>query len=151
MRLHCSFLIIRVRTGFSLDLSQQKTGMTRTLHRLPHFQLRLVSGKDVVIGPGKADLLEAIERTGSISSACRDMELSYKKAWQLINTMNQHFAGPLVTTTSGGNQRGGAEITALGRQVLAKYRALQAQLDPEGTPEAGALLDLLAKDVDPAS
>lgn len=119
--------------------------MTRTHHRQPHFQLRLVSGKDVVIGPGKADLLDAIGRTGSISSACREMGLSYKKAWQLINTMNQHFAWPVIATTSGGSQRGGAEITELGQQVLQQYRALQARLDPNLAAEAGGLLDLLAQ------
>ncbi|MEQ5835052.1 winged helix-turn-helix domain-containing protein [Marinobacter sp. NFXS9] len=123
--------------------------MTRTLHQQPRFQLRLVSGKDVVIGPGKADLLDAIGRTGSISSATREMGLSYKKAWQLINTMNEHFAEPVITTVSGGSQRGGAELTDFGRQVLAQYRALQAKLANEATVETEALLGMLAPDADP--
>lgn len=118
--------------------------MTRTHHQHPRFQLRLVSGKDVVIGPGKADLLDAIGRTGSISSATREMGLSYKKAWQLINTMNEHFAEPVIATVSGGSQRGGAELTAFGRQVLERYRALQIRLSTENAPETQALLDLLA-------
>ncbi|WP_148861285.1 winged helix-turn-helix domain-containing protein [Marinobacter fonticola] len=117
--------------------------MTRTHHTQPRFQLRLVSGKDVVIGPGKADLLEAIDRTGSISSASRAMGLSYKKAWQLIATMNQHFAEPIVTTSSGGNQHGGAELTTRGKTLLEQYRALQSRIDPDTAPEATTLLNLL--------
>lgn len=118
--------------------------MTRTHHQHPRFQLRLVSGKDVVIGPGKADLLDAIGRTGSISSATREMGLSYKKAWQLISTMNEHFAEPVISTVSGGSQRGGAELTDFGHRVLEQYRALQARLTAENAPETQALLDLLA-------
>ncbi|WP_111493318.1 MULTISPECIES: winged helix-turn-helix domain-containing protein [Marinobacter] len=122
--------------------------MTRTLHKQPRFQLRLVSGKDVVIGPGKADLLEAVGRTGSIASATREMKLSYKKAWQLIHTMNQHFREPVITTATGGSRHGGAELTDLGRQVLAQFRALEARMAPEATPEAQALMTLLADDPD---
>lgn len=118
--------------------------MTRTHHQHPRFQLRLVSGKDVVIGPGKADLLDAIGRTGSISSATREMGLSYKKAWQLINTMNEHFAEPVISTVSGGSQRGGAELTDFGHRVLEQYRALQVRLTIENAPETQALLNLLA-------
>lgn len=118
--------------------------MTRTLHAQPQLQLRLVSGKDVVIGPGKAELLAAIGRTGSISAASREMGLSYKKAWQLIHTMNAHFARPVVTTASGGSQRGGAELTDLGRAVLAHYGALQARLSPDSAPEITALMALLS-------
>ncbi|TBW51865.1 LysR family transcriptional regulator [Marinobacter halodurans] len=118
--------------------------MTRTHHQHPRFQLRLVSGKDVVIGPGKADLLDAIGRTGSISSATREMGLSYKKAWQLINTMNEHFAAPVIATVSGGSQRGGAELTDFGHRVLEQYRALQTRLTAENAPETQALLNLLA-------
>ncbi len=65
--------------------------MTRTRHEIPSLQLRLVADKDVVIGPGKADLLDAIARTGSIASASRELGMSYKKAWQLVATMNRHL------------------------------------------------------------
>ncbi|MFG6666270.1 winged helix-turn-helix domain-containing protein [Halomonas sp. HNIBRBA4712] len=117
--------------------------MTRTHHAAPTFQLRLALARDVVIGPGKAELLEAIERTGSISAAGRSLRMSYKKAWQLIDTMNGHFPQPLVATQAGGHERGGAHLTALGRRVLTHYRALERTLSPEASPEARALIELL--------
>lgn len=117
--------------------------MTRTRHTSPRFQLRLVADRDVVLGPGKADLLEAIERTGSISSASRDLGMSYKKGWQLIDTMNQHFPLPVIETRTGGSQRGGACLTPLGQEILARYRALQQRLDPQTCDEARELLALL--------
>ncbi len=118
--------------------------MTRTYHANPAFQLRLVAEKDVALGPGKADLLEAIARTGSISAASRELEMSYKKAWQLIVTMNQCFSEPLVSTESGGHEHGGAQLTALGEKVLAHYRQLEALLDPAQSADAQALIELLA-------
>ncbi|MBZ5488155.1 LysR family transcriptional regulator [Halomonas aquamarina] len=117
--------------------------MTRTLHTTPTFQLRLALNRDVVIGPGKADLLERIDQTGSISAAGRSLTMSYKKAWHLIETMNHHFPSPLVATSSGGNERGGAHLTELGQQVLAHYRALEKQLSPEHSMDAQALLALM--------
>ncbi|MGP9743538.1 winged helix-turn-helix domain-containing protein, partial [Halomonas sp. AOP4-A1-5] len=92
--------------------------MTRTYHDQPCFQLRLVAEKDVVLGPGKADLLDRIDACGSISAASRELGMSYKKAWQLIDTMNRHFPSPLITTAAGGAEGGGAQVTPLGRQVL---------------------------------
>lgn len=117
--------------------------MTRTRHTTPRFQLRLVAAKDVVLGPGKADLLEAIERTGSISSASRELGMSYKKGWQLIDTMNRHLPAPVVETRTGGSERGGAYLTPLGEEVLMRYRALQQRLDPQTCREARELLALL--------
>ncbi|WP_242495334.1 winged helix-turn-helix domain-containing protein [Salinicola tamaricis] len=67
--------------------------------------------RDIVLGPGKIALLEAIEHYGSIAAACREMRLSYKKAWQLLETMSRHFDAALVDTSSGGSQRGGATLT----------------------------------------
>lgn len=118
--------------------------MTRTHHLKPTFQLRLALHNDVVIGPGKADLLEMIDQTGSISAAGRTLKMSYKKAWQLIETMNSYFPSPLVATHSGGNRRGGAQLTELGKQVLTHYRALESQLTIEQSDDAQALLSLLS-------
>ncbi|MGO2240187.1 MAG: winged helix-turn-helix domain-containing protein [Halomonas sp.] len=120
--------------------------MTRTHHLKPTYQLRLVLHHDVIIGPGKAELLEMVSQTGSISAAGRALKMSYKKAWQLIDTMNNHFPSPLVSTSSGGNERGGAHLTELGKQVLTHYRALERQLSLEGSTDAQALLSLLAPD-----
>jgi len=92
-------------------------------------KIRLHLNDKVALGPGKADLLEAIKQHGSISAAGRAMNMSYKRAWDLVNIMNESFAKPIVLTVKGGSHGGGAEVTELGKQVLAQYR--QAQLQAE--------------------
>jgi molybdate transport system regulatory protein len=87
-------------------------------------RLRIQFGHAIAIGPGKAELLELIAETGSISSAARRMAMSYRRAWLLVDTMNQCFDAPLVETAAGGKGGGGARITDLGREVLARYRAI---------------------------
>jgi molybdate transport system regulatory protein len=87
----------------------------------------LVKGERA-IGPGKADLLELIEETGSISAAAKRMKMSYSRAWQLVDVMNHAFKKPLVATATGGAKGGGAHITEEGRAVLALYRRLQDTL-----------------------
>ena len=84
--------------------------------------LRLLHRDDIAIGPGKADLLEAIAATGSISAAGRRMGLSYRRAWLLVDTMNRAFAAPLVVASKGGAKGGGAALTEGGATVLAAYR-----------------------------
>jgi molybdate transport system regulatory protein len=73
------------------------------------------------VGPGKIALLRAVQETGSISAAARAMELSYKKAWQLIDEMNGMFKSPVVETHIGGSERGGAAVTPLGERLIALY------------------------------
>src|SRR5690606_14897979 len=77
------------------------------------------------LGPGKADLLEAILNHGSISAAGRAMGMSYKRAWDLVNTMNTSFAKPLVATAKGGARGGGAEVTPFGQTILSAYRDVE--------------------------
>lgn len=89
---------------------------------------RLLHGGEIAIGPGKAQLLEAIAREGSISAAGRALEMSYRRAWLLVDTMNRCWSGPLVETNAGGRRGGGAALTPLGETVLARYRALERRL-----------------------
>ena len=74
------------------------------------------------MGPGKADLLDAIAATGSISAAAREMGMSYRRAWMLVDTMNACFRLPLVETVKGGADGGGATLTATGWTALRAYR-----------------------------
>lgn len=90
------------------------------------FQLRIRLG-DVVLGPGKADLLEGIRDTGSISAAGRRMSMSYRRAWQLVEQLNLYFGAPVVATLTGGRGGGGAELTPLGEEIVATYRRMQQQ------------------------
>ena len=90
-------------------------------------RLRVLLGAAVAIGHGKAGLLDAIAETGSISAAAKRMGMSYRRAWLLVDTMNASFRGPLVASSRGGSGGGGAELTALGREVLARYRTMESK------------------------
>lgn len=96
-------------------------------------KIRLYLNDKVALGPGKADLLDAIVQHGSISAAGRAMGMSYKRAWDLVNTMNECFTQPMVITAKGGSHGGGAEVTELGKLILTQYR--QAQYDAERAVE----------------
>jgi len=95
--------------------------------RLPalHPRFRIVCGREIAFGPGKADLLELIAETGSIGKAASRMKMSYMRAWSLVQTMNRCFKKPLILATHGGEGGGGAELTETGRQILALYRQLE--------------------------
>lgn len=112
---------------------------------LTRLMLRLYFG-EMMIGPGKAQLLEGIAREGSISAAGRAMGMSYKRAWQLVETMNAGFVAPVVESTRGGAQGGGAHLTETGQAVLTAYRALEARVTEAGSAEIAALAALVAKD-----
>jgi molybdate transport system regulatory protein len=79
----------------------------------------------VAIGPGKADVLQAIDETGSISQAGRRLGMSYQRVWSLVRAMNGDFVEPLVETQRGGTAGGGARLTATGTRVLTTYRAIE--------------------------
>ncbi len=88
-------------------------------------QLRISFRKSIAMGPGKADLLEAIAESGSISAAARKLAMSYRRAWLLVDTMNGSFKAPLVETLTGGARGGGAQVTALGHDVVKRYREME--------------------------
>ena len=98
------------------------------------------------MGPGKADLLEAIQQKGSISAAALSMGMSYKRAWDLVNIMNNSFSAALVATLIGGNKGGGAQVTAFGLQVLTQYRAVEMKANAVIKDEIGLLQAMLAAD-----
>lgn len=92
-----------------------------------------------MIGPGKAELLERIAATGTIAAAAREMGMSYKRAWLLIETLNAMFDLPVVESARGGPGKGGAALTERGQAVLAEYRAVEAA----ALEHAGASLERL--------
>lgn len=109
----------------------------------PKLRIRLVFGPSEMMGPGKAELLERIERTGSIAAAGREMRMSYKRAWMLVETMNAMFREPVVRSSRGGTKGGGAVVTETGRAVLAEYRALEAEARRAGADHAERLAAML--------
>jgi len=88
-------------------------------------RLRVMQGGSVIFGPGRADLLALIQAHGSIAAAGRQMGMSYKRAWALVESMNTSFASPLVEAVKGGAGGGGAKLTPLGFDLLSAYRALE--------------------------
>lgn len=80
------------------------------------------------LGPGKVALLEAIKRRGSIAAAGREFGMAYRRAWLLVDDLNHMFIEPLVAAKGGGRAGGGAELTALGEEVVRGYRAVEDKL-----------------------
>src|SRR6056297_59349 len=109
----------------------------------PDLRIRIVFGEDAMLGPGKADLLENIRRTGSIAAAGRSMSMSYKRAWSLVDEMNSAFRDPLVDSSRGGARGGGARLTEAGETVLANYRKLEDILSEAGAARIGAIRSML--------
>lgn len=106
-------------------------------------KIHLPHGGESAIGSGKADLLEAIQRAGSISAAARELGMSYRRAWDLVDTMNRCFREPLVETATGGSHGGGAQVTEFGCVVLRHYRELEVKANACVTPEVEALAQML--------
>ncbi len=110
----------------------------------PHIRIRIPFGADYAIGPGKADLLDAIERTGSISAAGRELKMSYRRAWLLVSTMNRCFKQPLVETATGGASGGGARVTEVGKELLRRFRDIEAKAGAAIRAEVDAFENFLA-------
>ncbi len=106
-------------------------------------KLRILLGAAIAMGPGKADLLEAIERTGSISAAAREMRMSYRRAWLLVESMNACFREPLVRSATGGRGGGGAGLTKAGRNALDRYRVMERKAAGSITKEMAIFTKLL--------
>lgn len=106
-------------------------------------RLRIEFADGTRLGPGKADLLEAIRAEGSIAAAGRRMGMSYKRAWQLVEALNAAFATPLVESARGGASGGGARLTDTGAEVLARYRSIESGATRAAAGDLAALSPLL--------
>lgn len=107
-------------------------------------KLRIDFGEGRALGPGKVELLELVSQTGSISAAARSMEMSYRRAWLLVDALNQMFATPVVATRGGGAGGGGASLTPFGAEVIAAYRAMETDAEIALTQRLAALEAALA-------
>lgn len=116
--------------------------MARPAHKavtgLSH--LRITLSDDFYVGPGRADLMELIAETGSISEAAKRMGMSYKRAWGLVQALNDGWGAPLVETARGGAAQGGAVLTDDGREVLSRYRRMQQKTRDAIATDVEALL-----------
>lgn len=93
--------------------------------RYPGLLLRVLAENDPAMGPGKARLVALIDATGSISAAAREMGMSYRRAWQLVEALNKSFTQPVIVTAVGGRRGGGATVTAFGRELIDAYRKME--------------------------
>jgi molybdate transport system regulatory protein len=124
--------------------------MAARRHRLEPAKLRILFGPEIAMGPGKADLLEAIADTGSIAAAGRRFGMSYRRAWTLVDTMNRCFREPVVAAGTGGAGGGGAVLTPFGLLVLDRFRALEAAARASLEEPVAGFAELLADAPAPA-
>ncbi len=107
------------------------------------FRLRITKDNDIAIGPGKVALLEAIVTTGSITAAAKALGMSYRRAWLLIDSMNQMFKSPVVDAATGGKHGGGASVTATGHKVIECYRQIEKDSLKAGARDINKMTRLL--------
>jgi molybdate transport system regulatory protein len=95
--------------------------------RYPGLTLRVLGDGAPAMGPGKAELIARIARTGSIAAAARAMRMSYRRAWQLVEALNSDYREPVVTTSVGGERGGGARVTPFGLRLVERFRAMESK------------------------
>jgi molybdate transport system regulatory protein len=108
---------------------------------LSHLRVTIRGG--AYVGPGRADLLQFIAETGSISAAGKRMGMSYKRAWGLVQALNDGFGTVLVETSRGGSGQGGAMLTPAGEAVLGHYRNMEAATRQAIANDLAALQEIL--------
>ena len=111
---------------------------------LARFRFRVTTGDVIVIGPGKISLLEAIAETGSITSAAKSLDMSYRRAWMLLDELNRSLRQPAVDSAKGGPHGGGSELTAVGRQLIDTYRRIEATASTACAADIKRLTALIA-------
>jgi molybdate transport system regulatory protein len=107
------------------------------------FRLRINKGKDIAVGPGKVALLEAIVRTGSITGAAKELKMSYRRAWLLVDDMNRCFKKPVVETAAGGKQGGGTVVSSNGMEIIRLYRHIESSAARAAAKDIATLADML--------
>jgi molybdate transport system regulatory protein len=109
------------------------------------FRLRVTAGETIAVGPGKIALLEAIGETGSITAAAKQLEMSYRRAWMLLDELNRAMRKPAVSSANGGRQGGGSALTDAGRELIELYRQVEATAAQACKPELTRLIALLRR------
>lgn len=110
-----------------------------------NFRMRVMLGDTIAIGPGKVQLLEAIRDHGSISAAAKHLSMSYRRAWLLLQELNQSMRVPAVASDQGGQHGGGSALTPEGEAVIRLYRAIEQQAAVAGAPQIRELMALIGQ------
>jgi len=108
------------------------------------FRMRIRKGETVALGPGKVALLEAVREHGSISAAARSLEMSYRRAWLLIDELNRSLKSPATVSEQGGQSGGGCVLTPVGEEIIRLYRDVEAQAQHACARQITALTKLMA-------
>jgi len=109
------------------------------------FRMRVSDGERIAVGPGKIALLEAIGNTGSITAAAKSLDMSYRRAWLLLDELNRSLARPAVDSAKGGLQGGGSSLTDAGRQLIALYRRIEKRAEAACRDDIAELMGLLVR------
>ena len=113
---------------------------------MPSLSLRINLDPEGRIGPGKIELLEHIASFGAISAGARQMNMSYKHAWDLVEEMNQLFGKPVLDTQKGGQRGGGAQLTPTGLALVSRFRAIERAALAAAEPHMVALQSEIGED-----
>jgi molybdate transport system regulatory protein len=116
---------------------------------MPRLTLRIDFDVDRAVGPGKIKLLEMIDKYGSISEAGRQMGMSYRRAWLLVDSLNRSFSTPVTASQKGGQHGGRASLTEFGHSVVQHYRAVESAAEKAGAAHVDALAAALANQTRP--
>ena len=104
-------------------------------------QVRILFGSATTLGPGKAQVLETIADTGSISATARELGMSYRRCWMLVDSLNHCFCEPVITTATGG----GAAVTQFGLEIIRRYRDIESKAAHSVRSEIDALCALMTE------
>ncbi|MBS0447396.1 MAG: winged helix-turn-helix domain-containing protein [Proteobacteria bacterium] len=107
------------------------------------FRLRVTAGDVIAIGPGKIALLEAVARTGSITTAAKSLDMSYRRAWMLLDELNSQLKSPAVDSSKGGQHGGGTALTPVGERLVETYRRIETTAEKATATDMRALVRLL--------
>nr|WP_321845980.1 LysR family transcriptional regulator [Paraburkholderia bannensis] len=107
------------------------------------FRMRVIQDETVALGPGKVQLLEAVRDHGSISAAARSLNMSYRRAWLLMDELNRALESPATVSEHGGQSGGGSTLTPVGEEIIRLYRGIEARAAASCAPEIAALTKLV--------
>jgi molybdate transport system regulatory protein len=132
--------------ALSSPKAARKTDTRSAANRVPvfRFRLRITAGKRIAIGPGKVALVEAIRATGSLTAAAKSLEMSYRRAWLLLDELNKSLEMPAVESAQGGEHGGGSRLTPVGEQLVEIYRRIEDNAAASNARDIKRLLAMLA-------
>ena len=131
-----------IKTGTQAPIPAPTSSRTKTRPEV-RFRMRIRKGDTVALGPGKVELLEAVREHGSISAAARSLDMSYRRAWLLIDELNQSLKSPATVSEQGGQSGGGCVLTPVGENIVRLYRGIEAQAEAARAGQIDELIRLI--------